>query len=76
MPIYEYQCAECSFAFEALLSRSDSEPVACAKCGAKSIERKMSAHSVGSSAHSMPECASSCAPSGACNPQGCPYLNN
>jgi putative FmdB family regulatory protein len=41
MPIYEYACLKCGQEFEELV-RGDEKP-ACPKCGAKQLERQMSA---------------------------------
>ena len=33
MPIYEYQCTDCSFQFELKRGFSENSPVTCPKCG-------------------------------------------
>jgi putative FmdB family regulatory protein len=42
MPIYEFRCRKCEDEFEELVFGADEE-VACPKCGATAVERKMSA---------------------------------
>lgn len=42
MPIFEYQCRSCGHRFETIVF-GDDEPVACESCGAKKIEKLMSA---------------------------------
>lgn len=50
MPIYEYQCEKCEQVFEAIVSRSESEPPACDKCGSRRVIRRISAaNTIGSS---------------------------
>ena len=46
MPIYEYTCKACGHEFEALV-RNGKTP-ACAKCGARDLERRFSLPSVSS----------------------------
>ncbi len=41
MPIYEFRCRKCEDEFEELVFGSDGD-VACPKCGATAVERKMS----------------------------------
>ena len=33
MPLYEYECKDCGFKFEALRERKEESPVPCQKCG-------------------------------------------
>jgi len=42
MPIYEYKCEKCEHSFEKLVFSSDSEQVACPKCGDKQVKRLLS----------------------------------
>ncbi|SMC27714.1 putative regulatory protein, FmdB family [Desulfacinum hydrothermale DSM 13146] len=41
MPIYEFECSQCSEKFEYLVFRSD-EPVSCPACGSQDAQRVMS----------------------------------
>lgn len=47
MPLYEYRCESCDHVFEALVQGS-AKP-ACAKCGAKKLEKLISAFAVSTS---------------------------
>ncbi len=43
MPIYEYICLNCKHQFEAIRPMSQADaPLACQKCGAEEIKRKIS----------------------------------
>jgi putative FmdB family regulatory protein len=43
MPLYKYQCSDCQEEFEELVSYSESNNVACPKCGSHQTEKKVSA---------------------------------
>jgi putative FmdB family regulatory protein len=43
MPIYEYQCQDCSKELEALQKISDAPLVECPECGASALKKKVSA---------------------------------
>ena len=43
MPIYQYQCADCGHALEALQKMSDSKLVDCPNCGAPSLKKQVTA---------------------------------
>ena len=43
MPIYEYQCQECSKELEALQKISEAPLVDCPECGASALKKKVSA---------------------------------
>lgn len=43
MPIYEYQCQDCGFQHEALQKVSDAPLVECPACGAKALQKLISA---------------------------------
>ena len=45
MPIYEYQCRECSHRFEAIVRQNDS-PTACPDCQSVDLERLISLFAV------------------------------
>jgi len=68
MPIYEYECCECSERFEFLILRKSDVPV-CVKCGSKKLKRLVSSCSVkGSSQTSTSVCSSCSLPScSSCN---------
>lgn len=42
MPIYEYQCKDCSDYFELLVPRPTDEPQPCPKCGSGNTEKLLS----------------------------------
>jgi len=43
MPIYEYQCLDCSLAFEKILTSSVSpETIICSHCGSAKVQKKIS----------------------------------
>lgn len=44
MPLYEYRCESCDHRFEALVT--GGEKPACARCGAKKLEKLFSAFAV------------------------------
>ena len=43
MPIYQYQCDQCSHELEALQKMSDDRLVDCPECGAPSLRKKVTA---------------------------------
>ena len=56
MPIYEYRCSECGNRFEEILPSSSSPAPPCPSCGAKKIEKLISAPgAVGVAASPGPE---------------------
>lgn len=56
MPIYEYQCTQCSHEFEKLVFAGDETGIACPACESRDIKKKMSAVSFMGS--SIGKCAS------------------
>ena len=46
MPIFNYQCSDCSEEFEYFIVRSDDLPN-CPKCASENLEKKISLFSVG-----------------------------
>jgi putative FmdB family regulatory protein len=42
MPIYEYECKECSDYFELLVPRPTDDPQPCPKCGSGNTEKLLS----------------------------------
>lgn len=69
MPIYEYRCSQCGYAFEALVSSSQSPAPACPQCGADQPEKQLSTFAATSSS-SAPASSGGCCPCGQ-NPGGC-----
>ncbi|MFW6169815.1 MAG: FmdB family zinc ribbon protein [Planctomycetota bacterium] len=64
MPIYEYVCSKCDHEFE-LLIRGDESP-ACPACGAKRVNKRISAPSAHSRGGATPPgCPAACDPRGA-----------
>lgn len=45
MPIYEYQCENCSHSFERLIFLDDDETINCPGCGDKNVKKLLSASS-------------------------------
>lgn len=43
MPIYQYQCADCEHAFEALQKMSDPKLVDCPECQAPALKKQVTA---------------------------------
>lgn len=43
MPIYEFNCTQCSNQWDELLKQSDPDPEICPKCGKASVQRWVSA---------------------------------
>jgi len=69
MPIYEYQCRECSDRFETLV-RSNDVP-ACPKCGSENLQKLISAHAIGTGAPDTACGSAPCAPRPMCGMGGC-----
>lgn len=72
MPLYEYRCESCEHVFEALVQ--GREKPACARCGAKKLEKLISAFAVSTSGgrssgqSSMPSMPAGCGSCG--DPRG------
>ncbi|MEZ5339231.1 MAG: zinc ribbon domain-containing protein [bacterium] len=39
MPLYEYRCKDCGAEFEALVGRTETDPVECEQCHSSKTER-------------------------------------
>ena len=60
MPLYEYKCQDCGAEFEALVSFSARDDVACEQCGSVNVERLVSDFASSSeSGGGYPACAPS-----------------
>lgn len=46
MPIYEYQCNDCSHAFEKLIFNSDKDNITCPCCCSPQVKKVLSAASI------------------------------
>jgi len=46
MPIFEYHCASCGKRFENLQARADEASPPCPHCGAREVQRQLSAFAV------------------------------
>jgi len=70
MPLFEFRCPDCTRMSE-LLVRRDERP-ACPHCGARRLERLMSAPAVGGASSPLP-IAAGCPPidAGPCGPGCC-----
>lgn len=65
MALYEYKCKECGVVSEHLVY-SDSDKVACLKCGSENLEKLLSGFAVSVKSGSSPADTSSCAYGGCC----------
>jgi putative FmdB family regulatory protein len=72
MPIYEYRCKKCGEEFEELVLGSD-EDVACPKCAASSVERRMSAFAFKSGGKFSSSGGSGCSSCGASSCSSCKH---
>ncbi|MBN2683893.1 MAG: zinc ribbon domain-containing protein [Pontiellaceae bacterium] len=70
MPIYEYQCSDCSTAFEQLVSGAD-RTVMCIKCGSERIEKQFSTFSATTAAQRPAPCSGGSCPSAGMAGTGC-----
>ncbi len=70
MPIYEYQCRECSAAFEQLVSSTDSK-VTCVECGSERIEKQFSTFSATTAPHRPVPCSGGSCPNAGRAGTGC-----
>jgi putative FmdB family regulatory protein len=50
MPIYEYECADCSSSFEELVAASAADSVRCPTCSGADVTRKLSQFAAGRTA--------------------------
>jgi len=67
MPIYEFRCKECNYVFEEFVFSSSqvSDGIICPNCGAKNVDKLMSAFSSsGGSTSSFSGDGGSCSTSG------------
>ncbi len=64
MPIYEYECAKCGKAFEALVSMSAKDMPMCPNCSSRRVKKKISV-----TASSKGGCGT-CASSSSCSSRG------
>ena len=65
MALYEYKCKECGVVSEHLVY-SDSDKVACPKCGSESLEKLLSGFAVSVKSGAAPANTPSCANGGCC----------
>ena len=64
MALFEYKCKECGVVSEHLVY-SDSDKVACPKCGSENLEKLLSGFAVSVKSGSVPTDTSNC-PNGGC----------
>lgn len=64
MPLFEYECQDCTHRFEVLASASGKKAKVCPKCGSKRTVKQLSAFSA-ASAHPTSSSTPSC-PTGTC----------
>ena len=69
MPIYEFQCKDCSERFETLVRSSDTP--ACPKCESEHLQKLISAHAISSGAPDTPCGSAPCSPAPRCGMGGC-----
>jgi len=55
MPIYEFECIDCSHNTEILMASSDTGLVACGNCGSRNLKKVLSAHAAVNSTRGYPE---------------------
>ena len=77
MPIYEYKCEKCEYAFEHLARSARDAAPACPECGAAKPEKLLSGFNAGPSSAFSPPCSDGACPagpaaSGSCATGGCP----
>lgn len=73
MPLYEYYCQPCDYAFEALI-RSAADVARCPRCGCNEVAKQLSvpaAHVGRSQSSELPICAGSGAPAFGCGRPQC-----
>lgn len=73
MPIYEYHCPECGNTFEHLARRLAEPAPVCPNCGAKKVEKLLSAFSPAVGSGSKAKEGPPCANGGRCAGGSCPY---
>ena len=65
MPIYEYECAECSHKFERFVrSLRSQEEITCPQCGSAKVKKAFSVFGFSGSSSPSGVPASACAPTG------------
>ena len=71
MPIYEYVCRECGYAFEKLVPRAGTA-VECDKCGSGKVEKQFSVFGTSATSQMQTSCsaAESCPAAGGCGCHG------
>ena len=57
MPIYEYQCNDCSHGFEKLIFSSDTDKITCPCCCSSQVKKVLSAASIMGSSDGGNACA-------------------
>jgi putative FmdB family regulatory protein len=57
MPIYEFECVDCSHRTEILMKPDETDLVVCGKCGSRNLKKLLSAHAAASSTKGFPESA-------------------
>lgn len=70
MPIYEFQCLDCSQRFETLV-RNSNEQVQCPACASERLQKLISAHAISSGSPDTACGSAPCAPAPACGSGGC-----
>jgi len=74
MPIYEYQCADCQYSFEALVPFAHRDEIACEKCGENHVTRLASTFA--STGHGEDGMSMSAGSGSACCGGGCGHCGN
>ena len=66
MPLYEFQCVRCQRRFEELLRNAEElRGLKCPECGSESVQRQISAASIGTATSASPG-EGTCQGAGAC----------
>lgn len=73
MPIYEFQCNNCTSRFEEYFASSSPNPaLKCPQCGSKKVNKIFSTFGMGGSSDSgLPEAGSSGSACGSCSATSC-----
>ncbi len=71
MPIYEFTCNKCDYAFEVLVSLGGEKKVTCSRCGSKDIQKLLSAFGIGGAGSRTRSTSSSCATCSATSCETC-----
>jgi putative FmdB family regulatory protein len=69
MPLFEYQCVDCSHKFEVLIR--GREQAACPRCGSQQVEKCLSVFAVSTRSPAPAQASGACASCPHAGPSGC-----